>query len=142
MGVWAHGINGERDCNKCLMRPWHLPLADTAAAAGHPGKAYSEWIGHQARDADRNRINHGQRHADVMIPVLHWGDWYDVFLNGTIGGWEGVCAEAAARGGGTALLPAPRGSGPMATPVSRKRAAGHQARALPRIGRAREPLQT
>jgi putative CocE/NonD family hydrolase len=94
MGGWAYVINGTQDYNEFLMDPWHLPLADMPAAAGHPSKAYSEWMQHPARDAYWDRINHCQHYGDVTIPVLHWGGWYDVFLNGTIGGWEGVRAAA------------------------------------------------
>ena len=94
MGGWAYVINGKQDYNEYRFDPWHLPLAEIPAAAGHPSKAYSEWMQHQARDPYWDRINVCQRYADVKIPVLHWGGWYDVFLNGTIGGWEGVRREA------------------------------------------------
>ena len=94
MGGWAYVINGKQDYNEFLMDPWHLPLADMPAAAGHPSKAYTEWMEHQARDEYWDRVNVCQRYADVKIPALHWGGWYDVFLNGTIGGWEGVRSEA------------------------------------------------
>ncbi len=94
MGGWAYVINGKQDQNEFLMDPWHLPLADMPAAAGHPSNAYTEWMEHQARDEYWDRVNVCQRYADVKIPALHWGGWYDVFLNGTIGGWEGVRSEA------------------------------------------------
>lgn len=90
MGGWAYAINGKQDQNVYLMDPWHLPLADMPAAAGHPSKAYSEWMDHQARDEYWDRINVCHRYADIKVPALHWGGWYDVFLNGTIGGWQGM----------------------------------------------------
>ena len=95
MGGWAYVINGKQDVNEFRFDPWHLPLAEIPATAGAPSKAYSEWMEHQARDAYWDRINVCQRYADVQIPVMHWGGWYDVFLNGTIGGWDGVREHAA-----------------------------------------------
>lgn len=97
MGGWAYVINGKQDCNEFLMDPWHLPLAEMPAAAGHPSRAYSEWMEHQTRDEYWDRVNVSQRYADIAIPVLHWGGWYDVFLNGTIGGWQGMRAQGPER---------------------------------------------
>lgn len=90
MGGWAYSVNGKLYHNEFLMDPWHLPLAGMPAAAGHPSKAYSEWMRHPTRDEYWDRVNVCGRYQDIKIPVLHWGGWYDVFLNGTIGGWEGM----------------------------------------------------
>jgi len=99
MGGWAYVINGRQDQNEFRFDPWHLPLAEIPAAAGAESRAYAEWMQHQARDAYWDRINVCQRYSAVKIPVMHWGGWYDTFLNGTIGGWQGVReASPEARG--------------------------------------------
>jgi putative CocE/NonD family hydrolase len=95
MGGWAYVINGKQDYNEFRFDPWHLPLAEIPAAAGHESKAYSEWMEHQARDEYWDRVNVCHRYADVKVPALHWGGWYDVFLNGTLGGWQGVRDQGA-----------------------------------------------
>jgi putative CocE/NonD family hydrolase len=38
--------------------------------------------------------------ADVRIPVLHWGGWYDVILQGTLFGWERCAALREGEGSG------------------------------------------
>jgi len=73
MGGWAYSVNGKLYHNEFLMDPWHLPLAGMPAAAGHPSKAYSEWMRHPTRDEYWDRVNVCGRYQDIKIPVLHWG---------------------------------------------------------------------
>lgn len=94
MGIWAYEINGPRDVNEYRFDPWHLPLESTARAAGTPSRTYSEWISHPRREPYWDAINVCRHYGEVTLPTLHWGGWYDVFLNGTIAGWLGTRAAA------------------------------------------------
>jgi putative CocE/NonD family hydrolase len=90
MGLWAYEINGPRDVNEYRFDPWHLPLESSADAAGTTSLTYSEWIAHPQREPYWDKINHCQHYGEVTLPTLHWGGWHDVFLTGTIAGWQGV----------------------------------------------------
>jgi hypothetical protein len=69
-------------------------LGTATDAAGHPSRTHKEWIANPCRTAYWDRINTCGQYADVSIPMLHWGGWYDTFLTGTLGGWAGVRAHA------------------------------------------------
>jgi uncharacterized protein len=99
MGGWTFAINGRRDVNEFRWDPWHLPLATATDAAGHPSVTHKEWIANPRRNGYWSRINVCDRYADVAIPLLHWGGWYDTFLTGTIDGWRGVRAQTRDRQG-------------------------------------------
>jgi len=95
MGRWAYDIDGRRDHNEYRFDPWHLPLAGTAAAAGHPNDTYTAWATRAHHAASWDDVDVDGRHAGVTVPALHWGGWYDMFLSGTIDGWRGVRQSAA-----------------------------------------------
>lgn len=94
MGRWAYDIDGRHDHNEYRFDPWHLPLAEAARAAGHPNPTYTAWATRSFEGKDWERVDMRSRHADVTIPALHWGGWYDTFLGGTIDGWRGVRAAS------------------------------------------------
>jgi hypothetical protein len=100
MGTWAYQCQGPRDVNYYRYDPWHLPLATIDDDAGVPSAIHKEWIVHPRRDEYWMPIDLDDRYADVRVPALHWGGWYDVFLKGTIDGWRGVrdaATDAAVR---------------------------------------------
>jgi hypothetical protein len=94
MGEWSYGMNGRRDRNPYRFDPWHLPLHEVSAVTGTPSPTYEEWIEHPAREAYWDAVNVCQSYEHIAIPMMHWGGWYDVFLNGTIGGWQGMKGQA------------------------------------------------
>ena len=92
LGLWAYQMQGSRDVNYYRYDPWHLPLTTIDDDAGVPSRVHKEWIAHPGRDSYWDAINVDQRYAEIDIPVMHWGGWYDVFLEGTTAGWAGVRA--------------------------------------------------
>jgi uncharacterized protein len=83
------------DRNPHRFDPWHLPLISSDEAAGAASEDYRDYVQHWRRDQwwDTRRLSLG--FPDVRIPVLHWGGWYDVLLNGTLSHWAGMEAAAA-----------------------------------------------
>ncbi|MFG1977527.1 CocE/NonD family hydrolase [Nonomuraea fuscirosea] len=60
-----------------------LPLADRAALTRHLPWA-GEVLGHPERDAYWQEIAAIDRCADITVPALHVGGWYDVFIRETV----------------------------------------------------------
>ncbi len=90
MGTWAIQMNAQRYQNPYRLDYRHLPLIELADEAGIPCSYYKDWIRHPARDGYWERINLNGRYADIRIPVLHMGGWYDTFLRATLDDWRGV----------------------------------------------------
>jgi putative CocE/NonD family hydrolase len=90
MGTWAIQMNARRYQNPYRLDHRHLPLIELADEAGIPCSYYKDWIRHPARDEYWERINLNQRYADIRIPALHLGGWYDTFLRSTLDDWRGV----------------------------------------------------
>jgi putative CocE/NonD family hydrolase len=68
----------------------HLPLITMGETHGLRDVLWRERVaGYLERPADwRDRVN--QFYAQVRVPALHFGGWYDTFTRGTIAIWEGV----------------------------------------------------
>jgi putative CocE/NonD family hydrolase len=68
----------------------HLPLITMGEAHGLRDALWRERVaGYLERPADwRDRVN--RFYAQVRVPALHFGGWYDTFTRGTIATWEGV----------------------------------------------------
>ena len=94
MGGWTYVINEQRDVNEYRWDPWHLPLETATDAAGHASRTHKEWITNPCRNGYWDRINKCATQPEIVIPMLHWGGWYDTFLTGTIGGWQGVRSQS------------------------------------------------
>jgi putative CocE/NonD family hydrolase len=95
MGTWAIQMNARRYQNPYRLDYRHLPLTELADEAGIPCSYYKDWIRHPARDDYWERINLDRRYADIHIPVLHLGGWYDTFLKATLADWRGVREKGA-----------------------------------------------
>ena len=95
VGLWAWVMTRGHDRNPHRFDPWHLPLISSDEAAGALSEDYEDYVRHWRRDEwwDSRRLSRG--HADVRIPVLHWGGWYDVLLNGTLSHWASMMASAS-----------------------------------------------
>ncbi len=68
---------------------------------------YSEWLAHQARDAYWKAITNEGRYADVRVPALNVGGWYDIFQAGTLRNFAGIRADGGtpeARDGSRLLM--------------------------------------
>ena len=80
---------------------WMLPLNSMPAFREH-APYYYDWLAHPDYDSYWRRVDVEERYADITVPVLHTGGWYDVFAVGTVRNFVGMRAEGgspAARNG-------------------------------------------
>ena len=90
MGAWAIEMNATEYNNPLRLDYRHLPLQSMDEHAGLPCPYYKDWLRHPTRDSYWSTINLREQYAQIKIPALHFGGWYDVFLKGTIEDWQGV----------------------------------------------------
>ncbi len=90
MGTWAIEMNAKEYRNPLRLDYWHLPLVSMDDEAEFPCDYYKDWLRHPTRDPYWEQINLHQKYAQIKIPALHFGGWYDVFLKATIEDWLGV----------------------------------------------------
>jgi putative CocE/NonD family hydrolase len=85
-----------------------LPLKDLPLTREH-APYFQEWLAHSSRDEFWKGVCISDRHANVRVPSLNVGGWYDVFQGGTVRNFQGVrekgATEEARRG--TQLLMGP-----------------------------------
>lgn len=63
---------------------WSSPLSAIPDALLKYAPYYKEWLEHEAYDEYWKQIAIRERYDEIMIPILHIGGWYDVFISGTI----------------------------------------------------------
>ena len=59
--------------------------------------AWRDWLAHPTRDEFWQRISVRDQHADLDLPALHVGGWFDIFLRGTLSNFAGMNATGAAQ---------------------------------------------
>jgi putative CocE/NonD family hydrolase len=81
---------------------WWLPLNAFAPLAGPFGNYFQEWLNHPTYDDYWRRWSTDEDYSRLVVPALHVGGWYDIFLSGTVknftGMREGAGSEAARAG--------------------------------------------
>ena len=80
---------------------WMLPL-NSMPAFREDAPYYYDWLAHPDYDSYWRQVDIEQRYADITVPVLHTGGWYDVFAVGTVRNFVGMRANGgspAARNG-------------------------------------------
>ena len=78
-----------------------LPL-NSMPAFREDAPYYYDWLAHPDYDSYWRQVDVEQRYADITVPVLHTGGWYDVFAVGTVRNFVGMRANGgspAARSG-------------------------------------------
>lgn len=119
-GEWADGfardaqlrhtpaISPESDCDATASARFHASSANAARPA-----FYGEWLAHPDFDAYWASIDLESRYADIDVPILMKGGWFDAFASGTLRNFNGVVADGrgCARSG-TRLEMAPACHGP------------------------------
>lgn len=74
----------------------HLPLATMDERAfQHPVKHWRDWVQHESYDAYWQQVSDEEKFANVQVPVMTQGGWFDIFLPGTINGFVGVRRHGA-----------------------------------------------
>jgi hypothetical protein len=84
----------------------HLPLS-TVPVAEPAARYYRDWLAHPTDDAYWQALAIDRRYADVLVPALNVGGWYDVFLGGTLENYSRMRQEGgsdAARSGQRLLV--------------------------------------
>lgn len=66
-----------------------LPLRDLPEVAGL-APYYATWLSHPTYDAYWRAIAPCERYADIAVPALNVGGWYDLFLGGTLRNYTGM----------------------------------------------------
>jgi uncharacterized protein len=70
-----------------------LPAGADATAQLAP--YYLDWLAHPNYDAYWKQWSIEEHFADVRVPALHIGGWYDIFLGGTLRNYEGIKAHGS-----------------------------------------------
>jgi len=94
MGDWAILMDDQTYQNDLRTDWWTFPLESAAANAGLSSGLFTKLIENPVRNEVWDEINLNDRYADIHIPVLHFGGWYDVFLGGTLNDWQGMQANS------------------------------------------------
>lgn len=74
----------------------HLPLKTAPLVADTPsGRFYREWLEHTVLDDYWRTLSIDSGYADVRVPALNVGGWYDIFLGGTLENFSRMRREGA-----------------------------------------------
>ncbi len=99
----------ERRLRKNYSQPWRdlkrslmdYPLLELGTAAGL-ANYYFDYLAHPAYDDYWKQVSVHERFAQIQVPALHIGAWYDPFLDGTLRSYTGIKSkggtEAARKG--------------------------------------------
>jgi uncharacterized protein len=69
----------------------YLPLRDYPPLAGNDLAPYfRDWLEHSTYDEYWRRFSIDTDYSRLDVPALHVGGWYDVFLSGTVGNFQGL----------------------------------------------------
>ena len=116
---WTSGL-AQDTLNRSVMKntnaalgEWHLPLSgyplfNFPENSGIPSNNsslapyYLDWLAHPSYDDYWKSISIEEHFADIAVPILTVGAWYDIFLGGSLRNFVGIKAgggsEAARRG--------------------------------------------
>ena len=67
-----------------------FPLLKEAGAAPY----FFDWLDHDTRDEYWRAISIADRHDRIDVPCLHYGGWYDSFIEGTLANFAGLAERA------------------------------------------------
>jgi putative CocE/NonD family hydrolase len=95
MAGWSIAMDHQTWQNALRLDMWHLPLSTLAESAGLSSRLYTETLAHPIRDEQWEVITLHKNYADVRVPALVFGGWYDNFLFGTITDWKKVRKSSA-----------------------------------------------
>lgn len=91
----------------------HLPLETLGPSLGFNVRHFQDWLAHPTYDAYWRPLDLEARAAEMRVPALNIGGWYDVFLRSTIGSYvtmrERALTEEARNGQRLIIGPWPHG---------------------------------
>ena len=96
---WGIGLVGSRT-NTTFPIDWisvvdHLPLRTLDRSLGFDTPHFQDWLDHPVYDEYWKPLNLESRAAEMSVPALNIGGWYDVFLRSTIGSYGSMKKNAA-----------------------------------------------
>ncbi len=88
--------------------PAGYPLSELGTPAGL-ADWYFDYLKHPAYDDYWKQVSVHERFAQIQVPALHIGAWYDPFLDGTLGSYIGIKSkggsESARKGQRLVIMP-------------------------------------
>lgn len=94
---------GDRAAAEALLRAapaipslyWTQPLRDFPLLKEHAVAPYFfDWLAHDTRDAYWRDLSIAERHDRIDTPCLHYGGWYDSFIEGTLANFTALAERA------------------------------------------------
>ena len=73
----------------------HLPLKDYPHLNGGLADYYFDWLEHPTFDDYWKKLCIEEQHANINVPAMNIGGWYDIFLGGTIRNFMGMQKHGA-----------------------------------------------
>jgi len=71
------------------------PASVVNASASVVAPYFLDWLAHPAYDDYWKRWSIEEHYADIRVPALHTGAWYDIFLGGSLRNYTGIKSGAA-----------------------------------------------
>ncbi len=72
-----------------------LPLRDTADEASQDLPFWRDWLAHPTRDAYWDAVDYERRHAEMPVPALIMGGWYDLYADDVFRQFAAMRASAS-----------------------------------------------
>lgn len=69
---------------------WHLPLSQMPQLAGRKAAFYDDWLRHPDYDDYWKAASAEEVFDRIKIPVHTFGGWFDILVQGTLHGYQGV----------------------------------------------------
>jgi len=89
-----HLPNSQEDVNALPLTAYPVfnlnPPGAVDASAAAVAPYFLDWLAHPAYDDYWKRLSIEEHYADIRVPALHVGAWYDIFLGGTIRNYLGI----------------------------------------------------
>ena len=68
----------------------HLPLTNHPDLPKKYNSFYYEWLKHPTYDAYWKKWQTADKYGEIDVPALHFGGWYDIFVEGNIRNYLGL----------------------------------------------------
>jgi len=79
-GYWALAMDAQEYADVSGVDPYALPLTELPRSVGLDGSFFLELVAHADDQEWWTRHGLADRIADIRVPVLSWGGWYDVYV--------------------------------------------------------------
>ncbi len=93
---WVHLMTAPGDRVSLTKQFRHLPLSNPPLLqSSKAGRFYRDWLAHPTDDEYWRAFAVNRRYANIAVPALNVGGWYDLFLAGTLENFMRTRVEAA-----------------------------------------------